>query len=47
MARTSTIATTGPKTPAFQAWHVTNKATIASGPKSEQLGHAAMAKGFR
>jgi hypothetical protein len=25
MARTSTATTTEPKTPAFQAWHVTNK----------------------
>ncbi len=25
MARTSTAATTEPKTPAFQAWHVINK----------------------
>jgi hypothetical protein len=25
MARTTTTATTEPKTPAFQAWHVTNK----------------------
>jgi hypothetical protein len=47
MARTSNATTTEPKTPAFQAWHVTNKGKTASGPKSEPHGLIATAKGFR